>query len=355
MMFEEYTYEYILNRMLNNVSDDIDKREGSVIYNAIAPCAMELTEMYKELGSTINSAFVDTANEEYLDNLTKQFGIERKEATHAVKKGSFYDGNNNLMDVPIGNRFSIDSIIYDVESKISTGVYQLKCETAGEIGNNQSGNLLAIDYVDNLASAILSDLLIPGSDQETDEELRERFYNSVNSVAFGGNIADYKNKVKEIDGVGAVKVIPTWNGGGTVKVIILNSAYNPASSVLLTEVQNEIGENGNGIAPIGHVVTTTTASNFEISITTDIVISESADISTVQSGIETAINEYFTEVKKSWEESDNLIIRIAHIESRILDVDGVVDIANTLLNNTSSNITLTNAQIPHLSEVILNA
>lgn len=35
-MFEEYDFDTLLNRMLSNVSDDLDKREGSVIYDAVA-------------------------------------------------------------------------------------------------------------------------------------------------------------------------------------------------------------------------------------------------------------------------------------------------------------------------------
>lgn len=354
-MFEEYTYEYILNKMLDNISDDIDKREGSVIYNAIAPAAMELSEMYKKLSNTINSVFIDTAGEAFLDNLTKQFGIERKLATHAIKKGIFYDSNNQLIDVEIGKRFSINTIIYFVYEKISTGIYQMQCETAGEIGNVQSGNLLPIDYIEGLSVAELTDILIPAVDEETDNELRERFYASVNSVAFGGNIADYKEKVKEIDGVGAVKVIPTWNGGGTVKLVVLDDSYNSASDILIDNVQNAVGHDGDGIAPIGHIVTTIAAESVEININATVTLEEGFEINVVKTAIEKAINDYFTEVKKEWEDSTMLTVRIAHIESRILDVNGVVDIAGTTINNSTSNLILSNEQIPLLSEVGLNA
>lgn len=354
-MFEEYTYEYILNKMLDNISENIDKREGSVIYNAIAPAAMELSEMYKKLASSINSVFVDTAGGTFLDNLTKQFGIERNQATQAIKKGIFYDSNNQLMDVEIGKRFSINTIIYFVYEKISTGIYQMQCETAGEIGNVQSGNLLPIDYIAGLSVAELTDVLIPAVDEETDEELRERFYTSVNSVAFGGNIADYKEKVKEIDGVGAVKVIPVWNGGGTVKLVVLDDSYNSASDILIQNVQHAVGHEGDGIAPVGHIVTTIAAENVEITVSTTVTLEEGFETSVVKTAIETAINNYLTEIKKEWEDSNTLTIRIAHIESRMLDVKGVVDIAETTINGSTSNLILTNEQIPLLSEVVLNA
>ena len=41
-MYEEVTYESILERMLEKVPDNMDKREGSIIYDALAPAAVEL-------------------------------------------------------------------------------------------------------------------------------------------------------------------------------------------------------------------------------------------------------------------------------------------------------------------------
>ena len=45
-MFEEYTFEQIMNNMMTRVPNTIDKRQGSVIYNALAPAAVELQNMY---------------------------------------------------------------------------------------------------------------------------------------------------------------------------------------------------------------------------------------------------------------------------------------------------------------------
>lgn len=87
-----------------------------------------------------------------------------------------------------------------------------------------------------------------------DEELRERYFETINEKTFSGNIADYKKKTKEIAGVGAVKVVPAWNGGGTVKLMILDSNYNKASNELISRVQETIcpneNSNGIGLAPI---------------------------------------------------------------------------------------------------------
>ena len=107
------------------------------------------------------------------------------------------------MDIPIVERFSINDLIFKATEKISLGIYKVECETAGIIGNGVTGNLIPINYIQNLAKAEITELLIPGEDEEDDETLRAR--------AFAGNVIDYKNKTKEINGVGAVKVTPIWN------------------------------------------------------------------------------------------------------------------------------------------------
>ena len=68
-MYEDMTFENIMDRCLDRVSSSIDKREGSVVYDAIAPAAAELAIMYIELAYLMDRAFPDT---ESGDDLTKK-------------------------------------------------------------------------------------------------------------------------------------------------------------------------------------------------------------------------------------------------------------------------------------------
>ena len=65
-MYENQTFNTIMQRMLNNVSDDIDKREGSIIYTALAPLALELETYYEALDEVLTETFADTASYYYL-------------------------------------------------------------------------------------------------------------------------------------------------------------------------------------------------------------------------------------------------------------------------------------------------
>ncbi len=158
---EYYDFDNIIQRMLSKIPDSINKREGSIIYDALAPCAIELTQMYITLKDNIDLVFADTAVDEYLDRLCNQIGIQRMQATKTIKQGSFYDENNNLKNVEIGQRFICSDTYWTTVQKITEGIYRLECETEGTIGNNISGSLMPVDYIQGLARAELGDLLIP--------------------------------------------------------------------------------------------------------------------------------------------------------------------------------------------------
>lgn len=154
-------YDGILKRMLDRVPDDLDKREGSIIYNALAPAALELATMYFALQNNMDLMFADTAVDEYLDRICNQNGLTRNSATKAIRKGLFYDEENNLMDIDINSRFSINSVVFKAIERIETGTYRLECETEGTEGNNYVGDLIPVQYIQGLAKAQITDILIP--------------------------------------------------------------------------------------------------------------------------------------------------------------------------------------------------
>ena len=353
-MYEDITYELILQRMIDRVlaqNPNIDTREGSIIYNALAPAAVELQNMYIQLDTILNESFADTQTRDYLIKRCAERGIIPEPATKAILKGEFN------IDVPIGSRFSLDMLNYIVIEKISDGIFKLECETPGSEGNQQFGTLIPIDYIEGLTSAKLTELLIPGEDEEDTESLRERYFNSLESQSFGGNIADYKEKTKQLPGVGGVKVYPVWNGGGTVKLVIIDSTYNVPSSTLIDAVQTAVDPiqnqgKGVGFAPIGHVVTVEGVSATTINISTNITYQEGWTWADIEPYVHKAIDDYFFELASSWENENNLIVRISQIETRILNIAGVVDIENTTINGQAQNFVLGADNIPVRGEVI---
>ena len=116
-------YEEILEKMLQRVPGDLDKREGSIIYNALAPSAAELAQMYAYLSFLENRTYADTSTGEDLTRRAAERGVNRKPATKAICKGVFN------IDIPLGSRFSGDDLNYVAVEKITTGEFKLECET----------------------------------------------------------------------------------------------------------------------------------------------------------------------------------------------------------------------------------
>lgn len=359
-MYEDQTYEIILQRSLDRVGADVDKREGSVIMNAIAPVSAEHANIYILLDGIIRDGYADTATRDYLILRCSERGIYPHEATHAVLKGKFN------MEIPIGSRFNLDEINYRAISFIESKeegegderatyyYYQVECETAGTIGNKQFGELSSIEYIDKDLEGELVELLIPAEDEEDTEVLRQRYLNSFQSNPFGGNKQDYKEKTDAIDGVGGTVVIPVWNGGGTVKLIIIDSNFNVASGALVAKVQEEIDPDpqgtGSGIAPIGHTVTVVSAEAETVNITCKCTMDDGYSWSRIADKAKEVIEAYFLELRKGWE-NGAVTVRVSQIENKLLNLEGVLDVSNTALNGVESNLALLQEKIPVLGGV----
>lgn len=344
-MYESQTYDAILARMLYTVPDTLDKREGSIIYDALAPVAAELAQAYIEMDVVLNESFADTASREYLKKRAAERGLSPAMATYAVAKGEFN------IDISIGDRFNCGDYNYTATEKISTGTWKLTCETAGSIPNGNIGTLIPIDYINGLETAQLTEILIPGENEEETEAFRERYFATLSTKSFGGNKADYIEKVNTISGVGGVKVYPVWNGGGTVKLVIINSEFGKASNALIDMVQTAIDPTvnqgmGDGLAPIGHVVTVSTVTNISIDILFSITYQDGYTFEDIESYITSMIDAYFLELCKTWANSDSLIVRISQLESRLLNVTGILDVIGTTINGVASNLSLEADTIP---------
>ncbi len=341
--------------MLSLVPSELDKREGSLIYTAVAPICAHLAKAYIEMDANIDLVFADTACGEYLDRICNQLGVYRKGATFAKRKGVFKDSDGELMDIQIGARFGCGEVIFEATQKIKTGEFSLVCESAGSIGNGVFSDVLPIDYIENLGSVEITDILTAGEDQDSDDQLRKKVLERINSSAFCGNVADYKAKVKEIESVGAVRVVANYDGPGSVKIVILGSDFGVASGELVDKVQKKIYPddiNEIGIAPIGHRVVVTTCQEAPIDVKLSLVLQDTADQQLLQEHIENAINAYFYQLKQNWDsQNEPIVVRLSQIENRVLDVDGVIDVSMTYINENDRNFVLSDFEIPKLRNV----
>lgn len=358
---DNQTFDKIMARLLSRIEDKYDKRPSSMIYNALAPEALELAELYEQAAAIYINTFADSAAGEYLERRVGEQGIAREPATAAIRKGVFTTSSGDPAKLYPGYRFKTidgdDSLIFDVGQELAAGQYELICETPGERGNSYIGELLPVTNINGLGSAMMTDIIVPGEDTETDESLYRRYLARLNEKNFGGNVADYKQWMLSQDGVGAVKVYPVWAGGGTVKLVFLDSSYEIPSADLVDRVQTAIDPETNhgqgiGFAPIGHTVTVKAADAQVINVQTTLTL-DNVTVGQLANDIKATLNDLATDLKKGWSEQ-SIIVRIAHVDARMLNIPGVIDVTGTALNDQGANIELDEEAVPELGEVIIN-
>lgn len=326
-MFERIDFDYIMKRMLERVPSSMDTREGSIIYDALAPCAAELAILYIQLDNILDETFADTASREFLIRRAAERGIEPTKASYAELRAVFIPDTAQV----IGQRFNLEDMNYIVSEKISDGTYKIRCETAGSAGNIDSGSLTPIDYIYGLDRAYVTEILVYGEDEEDTEALRSRYFNSFKTQSFGGNIADYTEKTKSVAGVGQVRITPCWKNdrGGDVRVTILNPENGKASDELIKAVQTALDPDsdgkGYGLAPIGHKVTVDTVDEVSIDINVRIEYEDGYSFDNLGNKINEAIDNYFSFLCKEWENVKFITVRRTDIEASIKTVDGIID------------------------------
>lgn len=357
-MYEHITYESLMTRMLSRVSanfPEVDTREGSLIWNALSPAAIELAVAYAELDNVLANSFAQTATRDFLYYKCEELGIDTTafDATNAT----FYADFN--VEVPLNSRWNCDKYNFYVSSfkevKDSLYRYYIICETEGSEANNVTGTLTPIDAAPTgLETAILVSCEILGEDAWDIESVRNYYFAEAANQTIDGNVAQYQKWCREYEGIGNFKVIPLWNGVNTVKVSILSADNKAASSTLVDGFQNyldpptsTINDNkqasdypqgrgmGNGIAPIGAIVTVTTGTEVTVDVSANVTIKSGYTADTVKSNMTNAVIEYlrntaYTKSKLSY----------MGVGAAIIAADGVDYISNLVINGSATDITL---------------
>ncbi|MCH5186840.1 MAG: baseplate J/gp47 family protein [Oscillospiraceae bacterium] len=343
-MFEDQTFKNIMERMLEGVPGDVDKREGSIIYDALAPAAAELRTVYLALDEILSEFFIGSASMGYLRLHGENFGLEPKEATAAVIIGEF---SPETIDVG-GQFFSVERVNYTATERLEDAPegksrWLLTCHTTGESGNIASGKLLPITEIPGLATAEIVGIAVPGDEAEGSESFRQRLLDYIQNPAYGGNVADYLNTVGEMDGVGLVRVSPCTDdkyieAGGHVLIEILDADYAPASPELCARIETELtggGESGMGygLAPIGHKVHVKPPMTASIDIEAEVKALDT--ITNFEEPLQMALSPYFEELRERWSVNlhrEEMSVSVVKILYEILDLDGVEAVTSLKIN-----------------------
>lgn len=321
--------------MLSRVTNDVDKREGSIIYDALAPAAFQLAQTYFNLNNFIDLVSGDTAVGEYLDRVVADYGLTRKQATKAIRRIVTTES------IPVSSRWGLNDTSYVITEIISTDTYKAECEQYGEIGNIYTG---ALENIDNISgTATLTDIITSGQNTESDDNLRARFYAYLQRPSTSGNAFNYKEWAMNVPGVGDAKVFPLWNGNGTVKVLVVGS--NMEIDETLEPVVHDYIET---VRPIGATVTVDSPNEKIIVITANITLDGSAIFNDVVNSFTSSIAKYFKELT-----FETYSVSYAKIGSILLSTPGIADYNSLLIDGGTANIAIGATEMPIVGTITL--
>lgn len=348
-MFEDQTYEAIMKRLLSNVPDALDKREGSFIWDALSPAALELAQLYMQLDLVLQWGFAQTTYGQYLDYRAEEHGLTRKPATKATGQVIITGASGTV--VPAGSLFATEAgvqfqTVADATiGETGTATADIEAVEAGSSGNVPAGAITQIPVSIAGVTAVTNPTATSrGTDEESDVDLLARLLERVRNPATSGNAAHYKQWALEVSGVGDAKVLPLWNGPGTVKVVIIDSNKQPASSELVTAVANHIEE----VRPIGATVTVESATGLEIDISATVTLATGAVLTEVQTSFEVALTAYLQQIafRQNY-------VSYAQVGSLLLDTPGVLDYSGLTLNGGTGNVSIGDTEVAILGTVTL--
>lgn len=371
-MYENITKDTLETTILSNISDDYEKSTGYLTYDMAKSFAIELAKVYAILDNIINMVNVDDLTGNDLERYVYQRkGIQRKLGNFATTNITV-NGNGT---VSVGDLFQTKSGVpyaCTTETIINgIGSVPVQCQFYGVLGNMPTSTIIQIPKtISGIISCTNENPVINGVDDESDNSLRQRYYNALREPATSGNKAHYKEWALEVTGVGDAKVFGLWNGDNTAKVVIIDSNKAPASIDLVNTTQNYIDPKGTydsntnkwstwgtgeGQAPIGAYCTVESATSKNISISVSVIkVNSNYTNDEIITNITNNVNTYLKTVAFN---EDTPYVSYAKIGNCILDSDGVGDYSNLTINSGTSNISLslTNnlCETPSLQSVVL--
>ncbi|MET3208081.1 UNVERIFIED_CONTAM: putative phage protein gp47/JayE [Paenibacillus sp. PvR008] len=370
----DQTEEEILSRMLEKVPSDMDKSEGSFIWDAQAPVAFMLSEAAIWAQELLRRGFASTAasdNPDFrspeLDLRAAEHGVTRREAVAASGMVAFTGTAGTT--VPAGTLVATPADDVSGEASIeyaTTALVTLDEQGKGEaairaVNPGRSGNVTAgviqvmASPVSGVSSVMNTEETKSGTDIESDQLLLERFYAKVRNQGTSGNKAQYTQWANEIAGVGGVEVVPLWKGPGTVALYVLDIDKRAASPDIVAAVQKYIDPTqdgqGEGLAPAGPVVTIMPATEVEINISVKVQRTKEkpSTLDEIKKLIESGVRTYLKQLAFYKEDP---LVRYTRITAVLLDIPIIIDFSELKINGQSNqNIEIGSGQVAVLGTV----
>lgn len=353
----------IMERMMAELPEDLDNTPGGFPYDftkAVALAEDEVINFF--LVRVLMTMFPQFAWDEWLDLHGQIARTRRKEASYGtgyleltgsdgveIKTGTIFCTPATNESAAIEFETTKDSVIQDGKATIP-----IKALEAGKESNVAAGTItLALKPIQGVQTIINPAPITGGTEIESDDSFRERIMdiNATIDTSSVGNMGDYRRWAMEVAGVGHVDVIDTWDGAGTVKLIITDAEGNPANEDILEKVYHHLmspDEPYNRKVPAGGPIITITAPlTIKINYKVVVTLIDGAQVEDVANHFKKDLKEYYSIAKQEG------ILKYSKVYAVLINTLGVNDIVDLLINGEKSNISISRESFPVTETVIV--
>ena len=288
----------IHREMLEELDSTYQRTPGFPAFDFTRAFALGLASLEDDVAAAEGRLDPENLTGEDLERYVWQHrAVERRQGTYAsgtlrVTSGAGHIYAGALFATAAGVQFMADE-----DADVSVGdTFAVSAVEPGSAGNAAAGTVIAMPVtIQGIGGIVNDEDFAGGYDQESDEELRARYYEVLQRPANGGNVYQYEQWAKSVEGVGRAIVIPTPRGPNTVDVFLVDSNGDPASAELIAEVQEMLDPNRNGDgmgeAPIGAVCTVQAAREKKLTILARLLAAEGADVTALHPTIRASVED----------------------------------------------------------------
>lgn len=236
-----------LRRIVNANIGITNIMPGSVIRTIIESLLAEVDIQNYTIDQIYKAMNIDTATGSDLDAVVAILGVVRKQATYA--EGTVVFGRSDIYttDIPIqyaqmvstkqnnNGNISYEFIVIDDDAKLKAGDLQITVNIrATEPGSIflpvntitiMNTPVIGIEYVTNIVE------FSSGSNEETDDELRQRAKQALAGLGKGTSVA-LRSALLDLDGVIDAIILDLNRGVGTADAVVITNELPPPSALI---------------------------------------------------------------------------------------------------------------------------
>lgn len=353
---DDNSAEDIHERMMANLPEDIDDTPGGFPFDWTFPSAIEKSELIEfHLVRALMIAFPQYAWDDWLELHGQQVHVTRHAGQCATgtlqiegEPGTEIEQGTVFLvpatdDTPVVEFETDQDCIIDESGVVVVGITALE---PGADSNVKAGSISIMDEpVDEITSISNPEATSGGTPDESDDDYYDRIaaeYES--SKTYLGNDTDFKRWAQEA-GAGDCIVDGGADGPGTVKLILIDQNGQPANAQLVEDVFHYIVSPEDrtkrllptACAKLTCVPATTVKLNYSC---TGLQIDDSTSIEKVRTRFEELLKPVYSQSKAEG------VLRYNRIRSLVIEIEGVTDFDDFLVNGDRENILFKSEEYP---------